>query len=51
MTHIANWKMAIEIADFSIENGGSFHIAMLTYQRVSENTWESMGKDADLLRL
>ena len=25
MTNIANWKITIEIVDFLIENGGSFH--------------------------
>ena len=28
--------MAIEIVDFPIENGGSFHCQMLVHQRVSK---------------
>jgi hypothetical protein len=31
---IANWKMAIEIVDLPIENGGSFHSYVTVYQRV-----------------
>ena len=30
--------MAIEIVDFPIKNGGSFHGKMLVHQRVPENT-------------
>ena len=32
-------KMAIEIVDFPIKNGGSFHGKMLVHQRVSPNFW------------
>ena len=35
MTHIANWKMTIEIVDFPIENGGCFH----RYVKLPEGTY------------
>ena len=34
ITIIVNGKMAIEIGDFPIKNGGSFHCKLLVHQRV-----------------
>ena len=34
-TNILPWKMAIEIVDFPIKNGGSFHGKMLVHQMVN----------------
>ena len=40
--------MAIEIVDFPIKNGGSFHGKMLVHQRVNKNPWfRASYKDQD----
>ena len=38
------WKIAIEIVDFPMKNGGSFHGKMLVHQRVIRGScWKSRG--------
>ena len=44
--------MAIEIVDFPIQNGGSFHGKMLVHQRVYHGTsWKLMDIDGNLWTL